>query len=154
MPLCFLSPQPELKLVLLPNWRECATGQTLLQRKTVQTGTQVNKIPAYQTQRRSQYTYFEIKKNESIIILPIYSYMCFLYVYTERKINQSISKDIYSSSLSSSVKQGVNYQYTIQVEADGLLSDPSPPLLYTHGQPYCGDGHIQGSVTVFLLHIG
>ncbi len=47
---------------------------------------------------------------------------------------------------SSSVKQGVQYQYTIQVEADSLLSDLSPPLLYTHGQSYCGDGLIQGSV--------
>uniref|UniRef100_A0A8C9Z982 Pappalysin 2 n=1 Tax=Sander lucioperca TaxID=283035 RepID=A0A8C9Z982_SANLU len=49
--------------------------------------------------------------------------------------------------LSSSVRQGDKYQYTIQVEADGLLSDPSSPLLYTHGQSYCGDGLIQGSVT-------
>uniref|UniRef100_A0AAQ4RN02 Pappalysin 2 n=1 Tax=Gasterosteus aculeatus aculeatus TaxID=481459 RepID=A0AAQ4RN02_GASAC len=45
-----------------------------------------------------------------------------------------------------SVRQGVQYQYTIQVEADGLLSDPSSPLLYTHGQSYCGDGFIQGSI--------
>ncbi|KAA8586684.1 hypothetical protein FQN60_016386 [Etheostoma spectabile] len=45
----------------------------------------------------------------------------------------------------SSVRQGDKYQYTIQVEADGLLSDPSSPLLYTHGQSYCGDGLIQGT---------
>nr|XP_046265023.1 pappalysin-2 [Scatophagus argus] len=45
----------------------------------------------------------------------------------------------------STVKQGVKYQYMIQVEADGILSDLSPPLIYTHGQPYCGDGLIQGS---------
>nr|XP_020469038.1 pappalysin-2 isoform X1 [Monopterus albus] len=45
----------------------------------------------------------------------------------------------------SSVRQGVKYQYTVQVEAGGLLSDPSPPLLYTHGQSYCGDGLIQGT---------
>ncbi|XP_005937051.1 pappalysin-2 [Haplochromis burtoni] len=44
-----------------------------------------------------------------------------------------------------SVTQGVKYKYTIQVEADGQLSDASPPLLYTHGQPYCGDGLIQGT---------
>ncbi|CAJ1071461.1 pappalysin-2 [Xyrichtys novacula] len=44
----------------------------------------------------------------------------------------------------SSVKQKVKYLYMIQVEADGLLSDPSLPLVYTHGQPYCGDGLIQG----------
>uniref|UniRef100_A0A3Q4GFM3 Pappalysin 2 n=1 Tax=Neolamprologus brichardi TaxID=32507 RepID=A0A3Q4GFM3_NEOBR len=43
------------------------------------------------------------------------------------------------------VTQGVKYKYTIQVEADGQLSDASPPLLYTHGQPYCGDGLIQGT---------
>uniref|UniRef100_A0A8C9ZJF3 Pappalysin 2 n=1 Tax=Sander lucioperca TaxID=283035 RepID=A0A8C9ZJF3_SANLU len=42
-------------------------------------------------------------------------------------------------------RQGDKYQYTIQVEADGLLSDPSSPLLYTHGQSYCGDGLIQGT---------
>uniref|UniRef100_A0A3Q3FZI8 Pappalysin 2 n=1 Tax=Labrus bergylta TaxID=56723 RepID=A0A3Q3FZI8_9LABR len=41
--------------------------------------------------------------------------------------------------------QGVKYLYTIQVEADGLLSEQSPSLVYTHGQPYCGDGLIQGS---------
>ena len=51
-----------------------------------------------------------------------------------------------SPLLSSSVRQGVKYEYTVQVEADGLLSDPSSPLLYTHGQSYCGDGLIQGSV--------
>uniref|UniRef100_A0A667XQM6 Pappalysin 2 n=1 Tax=Myripristis murdjan TaxID=586833 RepID=A0A667XQM6_9TELE len=45
----------------------------------------------------------------------------------------------------SSVKKGVQYQYLIQVEADGLLSNLSPPLLYTHGQAYCGDGLIQGT---------
>uniref|UniRef100_A0A8C5I363 Sushi domain-containing protein n=1 Tax=Gouania willdenowi TaxID=441366 RepID=A0A8C5I363_GOUWI len=42
----------------------------------------------------------------------------------------------------SSVIQGVQYEYTVQVEAEGVLSDPSPPLLYTHGQSYCGDGLI------------
>nr|XP_019955585.1 PREDICTED: pappalysin-2 [Paralichthys olivaceus] len=45
----------------------------------------------------------------------------------------------------STVRPGVKYQYTIQVEAEGLLSDTSPPLLYTHGQSYCGDGLIQGT---------
>ncbi|KAM6918678.1 pappalysin-2 [Xenentodon cancila] len=45
----------------------------------------------------------------------------------------------------SSVIQGIKYQYTVQVEAGGLLSNLSPPLLYTHGQPYCGDGLIQGT---------
>lgn len=56
-----------------------------------------------------------------------------------------------SSLLSSSIQQGVKYHYTIQVEADGLLNSFSPPLAYTHGQPYCGDGVIQGSVTFLLL---
>lgn len=46
----------------------------------------------------------------------------------------------------SSVIQGVKYQYRIQVETGHLLSFPSPPLVYTHGQTYCGDGVIQGSV--------
>lgn len=40
----------------------------------------------------------------------------------------------------------------IQVDAGGLVSSFSPPLVYTHGQPYCGDGLIQGSVT-FLSFI-
>ncbi|XP_078791697.1 pappalysin-2 isoform X3 [Oryzias latipes] len=44
----------------------------------------------------------------------------------------------------SSVIVGVKYRYTVQVEADGLLSEPSPPLMYTHRQPYCGDGRVQG----------
>ncbi|XP_028987725.1 pappalysin-2 [Betta splendens] len=44
-----------------------------------------------------------------------------------------------------SLSQGVKYQYTIQVEANGLVSEPSPRLLYTHGQFYCGDGLIQGT---------
>ncbi|XP_030016504.1 pappalysin-2 [Sphaeramia orbicularis] len=43
----------------------------------------------------------------------------------------------------SSVKQGVTYKYTVQVEAESRLSDHSPPLLYTHGQSYCGDGIVQ-----------
>lgn len=33
----------------------------------------------------------------------------------------------------------------IQVEAHGLLNRFSPPLVYTHGQPYCGDGLVQRS---------
>uniref|UniRef100_A0A4W5Q691 Pappalysin 2 n=1 Tax=Hucho hucho TaxID=62062 RepID=A0A4W5Q691_9TELE len=37
------------------------------------------------------------------------------------------------------------YQYRVQVEADGLLSELSPPLLYTHGAAYCGDGLLQGT---------
>ncbi|KAM4623650.1 pappalysin-2 [Polymixia lowei] len=45
----------------------------------------------------------------------------------------------------SSVTKGVQYEYMIQVDADGLLSELSPPLLYTHGQTFCGDGHMQGT---------
>ncbi|XP_075994344.1 pappalysin-2 [Genypterus blacodes] len=45
----------------------------------------------------------------------------------------------------SSVTQGLKYLYTIQVGAEGLLSDPSPPLTYTHGQAFCGDGLTQGT---------
>lgn len=62
------------------------------------------------------------------------------------KIILSKHKTISPLLFSSSVVQGDQYQYTIQVEAGGLLSVPSPPLLYTHGQPYCGDGLVQGSV--------
>ncbi|XP_053738591.1 pappalysin-2 [Synchiropus splendidus] len=43
----------------------------------------------------------------------------------------------------SSVLEGETYQYTVQVEAGGIVSEPSPPLYYTHGQSYCGDGFIQ-----------
>ncbi|KAF7222859.1 pappalysin 2 [Nothobranchius furzeri] len=56
----------------------------------------------------------------------------------------SLSAQTQQTFTDSSVIQGVKYQYTIQVEADGLLSHPSPPLIYTHGQPYCGDGLTQG----------
>uniref|UniRef100_A0A3P8X2W6 Pappalysin 2 n=1 Tax=Cynoglossus semilaevis TaxID=244447 RepID=A0A3P8X2W6_CYNSE len=45
----------------------------------------------------------------------------------------------------SSVTRGVQYSYTVQAEADGLVSAPSPPLSYTHGQSYCGDGVVQGT---------
>lgn len=45
----------------------------------------------------------------------------------------------------SSVQLGVQYKYTVQVEAENIVSDESPALLYTHGQPYCGDGLIQGT---------
>ncbi|AWP04620.1 putative pappalysin-2 [Scophthalmus maximus] len=59
--------------------------------------------------------------------------------------SQSPSPQTQHTFTDSSVRRGVKYQYSIQVEADGLLSDPSPPLLYTHGQSYCGDGRIQGT---------
>ncbi|KAL2097842.1 hypothetical protein ACEWY4_007049 [Coilia grayii] len=42
------------------------------------------------------------------------------------------------------VVKGVNYQYWVQAEAGGLLSELSPPLLYAHPQPFCGDGLLQG----------
>ncbi|XP_036452168.1 pappalysin-2 isoform X1 [Colossoma macropomum] len=45
----------------------------------------------------------------------------------------------------SDVQSGVNYTYKIQVEADGLLSELSPALIYTHGQHYCGDSRLQGN---------
>uniref|UniRef100_A0A3Q3M9T1 Pappalysin 2 n=1 Tax=Mastacembelus armatus TaxID=205130 RepID=A0A3Q3M9T1_9TELE len=60
--------------------------------------------------------------------------------------SKSLSPQTQQIFTDSSVRQGVKYKYTVQVEADGLLSDPSPPLLYTHGQSYCGDGLIQRSV--------
>ncbi|XP_054625059.1 pappalysin-2 isoform X2 [Dunckerocampus dactyliophorus] len=43
------------------------------------------------------------------------------------------------------VKRGEKYEYMIQIETEGHLSNPSPSLFYTHGQPYCGDGVIQGA---------
>ncbi|XP_028834109.1 pappalysin-2 isoform X2 [Denticeps clupeoides] len=45
----------------------------------------------------------------------------------------------------SDVVKGERYQYWVQVEADGQLSEPSPSLLYLHRQPFCGDGLLQGT---------
>uniref|UniRef100_A0A8C8LPG2 Sushi domain-containing protein n=1 Tax=Oncorhynchus tshawytscha TaxID=74940 RepID=A0A8C8LPG2_ONCTS len=45
----------------------------------------------------------------------------------------------------SDIEKDMEYQYRVQVEADGLLSELSPPLLYTHGAAYCGDGLLQGT---------
>ncbi|XP_038860479.1 pappalysin-2-like [Salvelinus namaycush] len=45
----------------------------------------------------------------------------------------------------SDIVKDKEYQYRVQVEADGLLSELSPPLLYTHGAAYCGDGLLQGT---------
>ncbi|XP_067108655.1 pappalysin-2 [Osmerus mordax] len=42
------------------------------------------------------------------------------------------------------VVQGVQYLYRVQVDADGVLSELSPPLHHTHGAAFCGDAHIQG----------
>ncbi|KAG9338491.1 hypothetical protein JZ751_025725 [Albula glossodonta] len=42
------------------------------------------------------------------------------------------------------VTVGMQYEYRVQVDADGFLSELSPPLHYTHGAPYCGDGELQG----------
>ncbi|KAG7456967.1 hypothetical protein MATL_G00241530 [Megalops atlanticus] len=44
----------------------------------------------------------------------------------------------------SDVTMGMQYHYRVQVEADGILSELSPPLHYTHGASYCGDGELQG----------
>uniref|UniRef100_A0A672KPR9 Pappalysin 2 n=1 Tax=Sinocyclocheilus grahami TaxID=75366 RepID=A0A672KPR9_SINGR len=43
------------------------------------------------------------------------------------------------------VKQDVQYLYRIQVESDGLFSELSPGLVYTHGEHFCGDGTLQGT---------
>jgi hypothetical protein len=53
----------------------------------------------------------------------------------------------------SDIEKDMEYQYRVQVEADGLLSELSPPLLYTHGAAYCGDGLLQGSVSLHSIHI-
>ncbi|KAG9273614.1 pappalysin-2 [Astyanax mexicanus] len=45
----------------------------------------------------------------------------------------------------SDVGRGERYEYRIQVEVDGVLSELSPPLVYTHGEHYCGDGQQQGN---------
>lgn len=46
----------------------------------------------------------------------------------------------------SDVQRNVQYQYRIQVESDGLFSELSPALVYTHGEHFCADGALQGSV--------
>ncbi|KAL4656120.1 pappalysin-2 [Arapaima gigas] len=44
----------------------------------------------------------------------------------------------------SDLAMGVQYEYRVQVEADGAVSEPSPPLLYILGSSFCGDGELQG----------
>ncbi|XP_060787136.1 pappalysin-2 isoform X1 [Neoarius graeffei] len=44
----------------------------------------------------------------------------------------------------SDVQKGMQYEYRIQVEAEGLRSELSPSLVYIHGEPSCGDGQLQG----------
>jgi hypothetical protein len=39
------------------------------------------------------------------------------------------------------VSDGV-YSYRIQAVLGDVSSELSPPLEYTHGQPFCGDGHV------------
>lgn len=46
----------------------------------------------------------------------------------------------------SDVQKGMRYEYRIQVEAEGLRSELSPTLVYTHGDPFCGDGQLQGYI--------
>ncbi|XP_076828238.1 pappalysin-2 [Brachyhypopomus gauderio] len=45
----------------------------------------------------------------------------------------------------SDVRTGQQYEYRVQVEVEGLQSELSPALIYTHGQHYCGDNRLQGS---------
>ncbi|XP_009296921.1 pappalysin-2 isoform X2 [Danio rerio] len=45
----------------------------------------------------------------------------------------------------SDVQKDVQYLYRIQVESDGLFSELSPSLLYTHGEHFCGDATLQGT---------
>ncbi|XP_060729395.1 pappalysin-2 [Tachysurus vachellii] len=49
-----------------------------------------------------------------------------------------------STYTDSDVQKGMRYEYRIQVESEGLRSELSPSLIYTHGDPFCGDGKIQG----------
>ncbi|KAK3567564.1 hypothetical protein QTP86_020030, partial [Hemibagrus guttatus] len=49
-----------------------------------------------------------------------------------------------STYTDSDVQKGMRYEYRIQVEAEGLRSELSPSLTYTHGDAFCGDGKIQG----------
>ncbi|XP_018608776.1 pappalysin-2 [Scleropages formosus] len=39
---------------------------------------------------------------------------------------------------------GAQYEYRVRVEAGGILSELSPPLLYSLGSSFCGDGQLQG----------
>ncbi|KAI5103983.1 pappalysin-2 isoform X1, partial [Silurus meridionalis] len=49
-----------------------------------------------------------------------------------------------STYTDSDVQKGKRYEYRIQVEGEGLHSELSPSLVYTHGDPFCGDGQLQG----------
>ncbi|XP_034038636.1 pappalysin-2 [Thalassophryne amazonica] len=66
-------------------------------------------------------------------------------IHRQPPFTKSPSLQTQQTFTDSTVRQGMQYQYTIEVEADGLLSNPSPPLLYVHGQSYCGDALIQGT---------
>ncbi|KAL0966049.1 hypothetical protein UPYG_G00290160 [Umbra pygmaea] len=43
------------------------------------------------------------------------------------------------------ILKDVEYQYTVQVEAGGVVSDLSAALVYRHGAAYCGDKLLQGT---------
>ncbi|KTG07046.1 hypothetical protein cypCar_00016071 [Cyprinus carpio] len=53
-----------------------------------------------------------------------------------------VKKPTYTDS---DVQRDVQYLYRIQVESDGLFSELSPGLVYTHGEHFCGDGTLQGT---------
>ncbi|XP_069890510.1 pappalysin-2 isoform X1 [Dipodomys merriami] len=44
------------------------------------------------------------------------------------------------------VTPGQMYEYQVQAEAGGELGEASPPLNHIHGDPYCGDGKVTGSL--------
>ncbi|XP_075396602.1 pappalysin-2 [Tenrec ecaudatus] len=44
------------------------------------------------------------------------------------------------------VTPGQTYQYQVQAEAGAELGEASPPLIHTHGAPYCGDGQVAESL--------
>ncbi|XP_045403248.1 pappalysin-2 isoform X1 [Lemur catta] len=44
------------------------------------------------------------------------------------------------------VTPGQMYRYQVQVEAGAELGEASPPLSHIHGDPYCGDGKVAGSL--------
>ncbi|XP_053380167.1 pappalysin-1-like [Mercenaria mercenaria] len=46
--------------------------------------------------------------------------------------------------IDTAVKYGVTYRYMVQTLLESRASVNSPQLVYTHGQPFCGDGLING----------
>ncbi|XP_004706871.1 pappalysin-2 [Echinops telfairi] len=55
-------------------------------------------------------------------------------------------KSVHLGPLNTEVTPGQTYRYQVQAEAGAELGEASPPLIHTHGAPYCGDGQVAESL--------